>query len=163
MTGPFPNNVTLQLQTSLGAIDTLSEFDKGGVVTKACFTRPLRPTDPKQSIGIFPLESSTDESEIGTAIPTLMTYSWAIQTLTKHTDEQLGLVTASLVSKAVRSMLDRDPVLRVALGSLSDSSLGITERAQRWGVRQQRYANNEIDGQFVFLTTTDFWLQTETV
>lgn len=160
----FPNSITSTLMNNLARIENLTMLDNGTPTgVPAIFARPLRHTDPYVCIGVVATEWVPDELEIGGTEPTLSTYTIHIQAFAKHTDEQVGSLTHSLLTKSVRAMLYRDPALRVALGSLNESSLGITERAQRWGVRQQRYASNEIDGQFVFLSTTDFWLQTESV
>lgn len=166
MATPFPNNVTEVLQTRLGFIDILTKInatDDNPDGVPAVFTRPLRPSDPAVCVGVFSLDWAPDELEIGASEPSLSTYIYAIQSFVKHTDEQEGNLLHGLLAKTVRAMLYRDADTRVALGSLSETSLGITERAQRWGVRQQRFANNEVDGQFLFLSTTDFWLQTESV
>jgi hypothetical protein len=166
MTTPFPNNVVETLQQRLGTIDILTRInadDLNPTGIPACFTRPLRPSDPAVCVGVFPLDWAADEQEIGGTEPTLSTYVYAVQSFVKHTDEQEGNLLHGLLSKTVRAMLYRDQPTRVALGTLSETSLGITERAQRWGVRQQRFANNEVDGQFLYLSTTDFWLQTESL
>lgn len=165
MPTPFPNNVVETLKTRLGLIDIITKINDGvtpgGV--PAVFTRPLRPSDPNVCVGVFTLDWAPDENEIGGTEPTLATYIYAIQTFVRHGDEQEGNNLHGLLTKAVRAMLYRDADTRVALASLSETSLGITERAQRWGVRQQRFANNEVDGQFLYLGTTDFWFQTESI
>lgn len=171
MTGiPFPNNVTLVLVEHLGTIDTLSKMHNpadpdDAVGIPAIYARPLRPSDPAVSIGVMPVDfaSNLDSIEFSSNEPTLNTYVWAVQNLVKDSNEETGMLMHGLVSKAIRAMLYRDTALRVALSELSENSLGITERTQRWGVRQQRYANNEIDGVFTFLSTTDFWVETESV
>lgn len=159
----FPQNAILALADRLKVgIPDISDLDPTG---KAVFTRPLRPSDPAVSAGVFALDWRPDEYEImgrPNGDPTVSTYQIAIQILVKHTDEQEGLSLHSETAKAVRSMLYRDAVLRVALTSLTESSLGATERALKWGVGQQRFANNEMNGTFLFLTTTELSLQTET-
>jgi hypothetical protein len=60
-------------------------------------------------------------------------------------------------------MLYGDQPLRVGLAALSVASGSSIERAQRWGIRQQRFSSNEIQGAFLYLSTLEFWLETETI
>jgi len=159
----FPANAVQTIADRIKSTVAVSDLDPTG---KAVFVRPLRPTDPAVSVGVFALDWRPDQYEImgkPNGDPTLATYLLAIQCLVKHTDEQEGLTLHTETAKAVRSMLYRDATLRVALTSLTESSLGATERALKWGVGQQRYANNELNGTFLFLTTTELSLQTETI
>lgn len=153
----FPNNVVDLVATFLGTIDT--DF----MILK----RPLRPTDPNQSIGLFgtlwmPDESSYEMGGVAPAEPTLSTYQLGVQCLVKDGDEERGLIVHSIMSKRVRSVLYRDQALRVSLGSLYVTDGLSTERTTRWGIRTQRYMNNDIEGKFVYLSTLDYWLETET-
>lgn len=161
----FPGLGTELLFQRFSTLETLTMIDDGTVDGRpAVFSRPLRPSDPAASLGIFEVDWQPDDSEFGAVFPTLSTYVWGLQVLVRHGDEQEGRALHSAITKSVRTMLDRDPDTRVALGQLNESPVGGgVERAQRWGVRTQRFANNEIDGQFVFLSTTDFWLQTESL
>lgn len=154
----FPNNVVELVAAKMQLID--SDF----VVLK----RPLRPSDPNQSIGIFgtlwmPDESSLEIGGIAPAEPTLSSYQLGVQCLVKDGDEERGLTIHSIMSKRVRSVLYRDEALRVSLGMLYVTDGLSTERAKRWGIRTQRYMNNDIEGKFVYLSTLDYWLETETV
>lgn len=153
---PFPENVVAEI-TNTFRNQGLIDFD-------AVVARPLRTTDPNVTLGVFAVDwmPDNDSAEIGKKHgPTLTTYVFAIQGLVKHGDEQSGMRLHSILAKNIRSMLDRDPGLRVRLGQLSEASLGVAERAQRWGVRGQRFANNEVGGGFIYLSTTEFYLQTE--
>lgn len=125
--------------------------------------RPLRPTDPDQSIGVTASDWVPNEQVIGQHDPAVGTYLFAIQAFVKHADEEEGRDDHTDLAQAIRAMLYRDLGLRVRLASLSHSADGLIERVQRWGVRQQRYASNEVDGQFLYLSTTEFWVETETV
>ena len=95
--------------------------------------------------------------------PTLQQYLITVQAFVKDMDEERGLATHSVLSKMIRSMLYRDDPLRVALGSLSVTTDNSIERTQRWGIRQQRYFSNELSGSWLYLSTLEFWLETETV
>lgn len=93
--------------------------------------------------------------------PTLQRYDFVIQALVKHTDQVEGTAIISALSSMIRRMLYRDAALTVALTSLSSSALGSIERTQRWGVGSQRYLTNEISGNWVFVSTSEFWVETE--
>jgi hypothetical protein len=153
---PFPENVVAELQMTF-IEQNLFPFD-------TVLARPLRPTDPAVSLGMFAVDWVPDDRshEVGrTHGPTLSTYVFAVQGLIRHGDEQSGLRLHSILAKNIRSMLDRNQGLHVRLAGLSEASLGVAERAQRWGVRGQRFANNEVGGSFIYLSTTEFWLETE--
>lgn len=155
----FPNNVVAILKTRTQLLDS----------DLFLCSRPLRSSDPVQSVGIFPAFWNPDEQSyetIGASAPgepTLQTYQISIQALVKDMDEERGLAVHSVLSAMIRSMLYRDALLRVGLGALSVTMDGNTERAQRWGIRTQRFLSNELEGSWIYLSTLDFWLETETV
>jgi len=149
----FPNNVVEVLSDEFGSIENLQYVLK----------RPLNSTDPDMSIGIYALDWVPQSFEIGQYEPVLATYHYALQAFVKHANEEEGILKHTLLSKLVRSMLYRETSIRVRLGALSETSLGIKERTQRWGVRQQRFISNELEGQFLFLSTMELWLETEAV
>lgn len=132
-------------------------------------SRPLRNSDPVQSVGVFGVQWMPDEDSyemrggsLGRSEPTLQTYLMTVQTFIKDMDEEKGLAVHSVLSKMVRSMLYRNDPLRVALLALSVTMNSSTERAKRFGVRTQRYVSNEIQGSWLYLSTTEVWLETET-
>ena len=100
--------------------------------------------------GLFPRE------------PTLSQYLIGVQAFVKDGDEERGLAAHSVLSMRVRSVLYRDEPLRVALSSLSVTYQGVTERLKRWGVRTQRYFANDLEGQWLYLSTLEFFIETET-
>jgi hypothetical protein len=128
--------------------------------------RPLRYTDPSRSVGLFavdwvPVEGSY---EIGKGFePTLARYNYRIQALVKHTDEEEGRALYASDSKIIKAILYRDAQLVQRLTELQETNFGSIERAKRWGVRAQRFLNNELQGQFIYLATTELWLEAETV
>lgn len=133
--------------------------------------RPLRPTDPNQSIGVFgqvwsPQEDSYElggNSYPGSGQPTVETYSIGIQAFIKDMDEERGLAVSSVLAETTRTMLYHDEPLRVGLGSLETTVLGVTKRTASWKVGSQRYLSNEVDGNHIYLSTLELWLATETV
>lgn len=132
--------------------------------------RPLRETDPVQSVGIYasswlPQEDSFEMRGLpeGPRIPTLSTYTIGIQALIRDMDDQRGLVVHATLSKMVRRLLYRDNNLRVGLRSLQVTSVdGSIERTQRFGIRGVRYASNELQGSWLYLSTIETFLETET-
>src|SRR5687768_5685858 len=110
------------------------------------FARPLRPEDPHASVGMTAGLWTPGEELIGQHDPNTSQYNFAIQALSKHTDEQEGIAHHTVHGKQIRHMLYRDSAFRVALSSLTETVLGTTERVQRWGVRTQRFRSNEIAG-----------------
>jgi hypothetical protein len=60
-------------------------------------------------------------------------------------------------------MLYRDEDLRLDFAPLSVSMGSSTERIQRWGIKTQRFMSNEIAGAYLYLSTIEFFFDTETV
>lgn len=152
----FPNNIVDELVTRTTAVLT----DLTGPVLR----RPLRPTDPERSVGIFPVDWNAVEGQMqmGNVGPSLQTYSFRIHLLVKNSNEEEGRALYANDSKKLRTMLYHDQTLKVALGSLTEVVINDhTERLQRWGIRSQRFLNNELSGQFLFLSSTDFWAETQ--
>lgn len=153
----FPNNIVDLVATRCALIDTDLFVIK----------RPLRNTDPNQSIGVVaalwaPDQESLEMRGFYPAPPTLQRYSITVQAFVKHMDEVEGLNTHSVLSMLLRSMLYNDGPLRVGLSSLQSTLNGTTEQSQRWGIAQQRFFSNEISGDWLYLSTLEFWLETET-
>lgn len=125
--------------------------------------RPLRYMDPERSVGLHVVDWTPDPNSVqmGQAELALNTYLVRIQNLVKHSDEEEGRNLYVLDAKMVRVILYRDTALRVRLGSLNETIMGTQERFKRMGIRNQRFLNNELSGQFVFLATTDVWIETE--
>jgi hypothetical protein len=155
----FPNNIVEMVHTRCELIDP------DLFVTK----RPLRNTDPNQSIGVFAsnwLPNDESKEFLGQLAfagqPTLSTYRVVVQAFVKDMDEINGLNTHAALSRIIRSMLYTDQPLRVALSSLSSTLNGVTESSQRWGISQQRFFANELGGEWLYLSILEFWLETET-
>ena len=159
-TSVFPSNVVQLIKTRAQLID--SDLYVTG--------RPLRESDPVQSVGVFGMQWVPDENSyemgatpLGRSEPSLQTYLITIQGFVKDADEERGLDVHAILSKKLRSMLYRDDPLRVGLLALSVVMNGSTERAKRYGVRSQRYVSNELSGTWLYLSTLEFWLETETI
>lgn len=125
--------------------------------------RPLRSNDPFRCVGIFPLLNDViaGSQEIGQREPTVERYSYRLQYLCKHVSEEEGRALYAVDTKIIKTILYRDPALWEALTQLSDEMLGYRERFQKFVVGSQRYLNNELNSQFMFLSVTEFYVETE--
>lgn len=136
--------------------------------------RPLATSDPTQCIGVFgamwtpdneslEMRGSMGSPDPGPQEPTIGRYSIAIQAFIKDMDEVRGAAVHSVLSKMVLAMLYRDQPLRLALAGLNATLFGSTERLKRWGITTQRFLNNELDSEWLYLSTVECWLETETI
>lgn len=132
-------------------------------------TRTLRPTDPNQAIGIFasdwaPFEDSMEMGGPGVpAEPTISRYNFRIQNMVKAANEVEGRQMFARDAKIIRAILYRDQALAVRLRDINEVTLDSSERVMRYGVQRQRFLNNEIRGSFLYLATTELWVDTATV
>lgn len=155
----FPYNAVNEIKASMAALDPHLYVCR----------RPLRSSDPLQSIGIFGQQWTPDDDSYemrgmlgGQHVPTLSSYLIGVHGFIKDTDEERGAATHATLSKLIRTTLATDDGLRVRLRQLSVTLNGSTERTQRFGVRTQRFLSNELQGSWLYLSTTEFWLETET-
>lgn len=160
----FPNNVILLVADRIKLLDES--------LSGSTYRRPLRESDPNTAAGVFAATWEPDQESLemrglgqnpAPSEPTISTYVIGVQAFVKDFSEERGLARHSVLSKMIRSMLYRDAPLRVGLSALSVTMNDSVERSQRWGIRAQRYLSNEIDGNFLYLSTLEFWLDTETV
>lgn len=157
----FPNNVVKWTSLAMGKIDPDIQI----------FRRALRNTDPQQSIGVFAQAWGPDPQSIemqamgfpAPQIPTIQEYTLGVQAFVKDAEEERGLSTHAALSQRVRSVLYTDPALQVVLGQLSvNLDGGWTESMRRWGIRTARYFSGEVKAQMLYLSTLEFWIETET-
>lgn len=166
----FPNNVVEVLAEALKVIDPVPDPPDGEPHVEI-IKRPLRNTDPQQSIGIFAQAWSPDMESLefmggGNAHPqqpTLQTYTYGIQAFVKDYEEERGLVVHAYLAGMIRRVLYTFGPLRVALAALrvefQDDSV---EQLKRWGVNTARYFAGEVEGENLYLATIEFWVETET-
>lgn len=150
----FPGNVLGEIELSLQ--DYMPMFQ--------VIRRPVRQTDPERTIGLFLVDWTPrmDSVLIGPQWePELATYEYRLQLLIKHTDEIEGRRMFGAASKSLKAILYRDPDLVVRLTTLNETVLDVRETVKRFGVRRQRFLNNEIRGSFLYLAATDLWVETE--
>lgn len=159
----FPDNVVEILAENLKAIDPESSpgEDDGVRIVR----RPVRNTDLTETISVIPgtWEAQQETLEIlgGRSEPTVQRYTVVVESLIVDMDEERGIRTNSLFSAMVRHMLYRDPAIRIALPLLSVSLNGYTESLKRWGLSQQRFMNNEVGSNFIFLSAVELWFETD--
>lgn len=125
--------------------------------------RPLRTMDPNHAVGIFPVIQTPVEGseEFGASEPTLNDYNLRIQLMVKHVDEEMGRRMYAVDTTAIKGILHRDAALRGRLGALEHTFMGVRERFQKFKVGSQRFLNNDLGTQHVFLSVTDVNVQTE--
>lgn len=158
----FPNNIVDLVHTRSVLIDSDLYVCK----------RPLRESDPVQSVGTFATQwlPDDDSHEMKGGIlgggfghdPSIERYLVAVQAFVKDMDEERGLAVHSVLSEKLRTMLYRDEALRVGLSTLNTNLNGVQKRTTRWGISTQRYFSNELQGSWLYLSTLEFWLETET-
>ncbi len=158
----FPNNAASLIVERMATIDSEIKIVQ----------RALRDSDGQQAIGVFPMTWTPDEnsfempampSQFAAGEPTLQRYIIGIQGMVLDSDEQRGIAIHSVLAKRIRALLYRDNPLAVGLSTLSVQMYGSTERIQRRGILTQRFLNNEVGNVFMFLSSCEYYLETETV
>lgn len=126
--------------------------------------RQPRITDSAFVIGVYPATwvEKPDAKEIGRPEGVINTYTIKIRVMRKSMDEAMGRALFSNDSKLVRVILYRDPSLEVRLGGLQEVLLGSTETVQKFGVVRQEFESADMTGSFIFLATTDYFVETTT-
>ena len=150
---PFPECILDVLVTRFKTIDGVSEV----------FKRDLAPTDPNGSIGAcFEMWSPVATEMSGGYGPTISAYAIQITHLVKHSEREPGAKQHRSVARAIRSMLYQDPTTTLSLRQLTHTDPAYTERMMKWEL-EQRFASNQIERAFYFVSETTATFQTETV
>lgn len=142
-------------------IDALKRGIKGHDVV----ARNLGSSEGEDVIGVFPANWSPDlgSKEIGNIEPTEARYVIRIQNMRIDADEIIGRAKFNNTCRAIRAILYRDPVLRLALGGLSETIAGSTERVKKYDVTKQDYLSGRLgDGNMTYFCTTEMVVTTET-
>lgn len=156
----FPNNVVSSVALAMQGIDPDVRI----------FKRALRNTDPIQSIGVFaqswaPDNESLEMQSMGfpaPQLPTVQEYVLGVQAFVKDSQEERGLAAHAALSQHVRRVLYTNANLQLVLSQLSSQGNGWTESLRRWGIRTSRFFSGEIESQLLYLSTLEFWIETET-
>lgn len=159
----FPNNVLALLELR---IPTFCDPDSDPDDRIKVFQRQLRPSDPRQCVGIFPLTKRADTSSYEQRTsqePTIKRYNLVLQTFVQDTDQEACISVHSILSNRLWRMWFHDLPLDTGLKMLSVTADNVTERFQQRGVEHQRYLSNEIQGTFSTTSWIECWVETETV
>lgn len=155
----FPNNIVQKIISRVPSIDS----------DLFVIARPLRNSDPPQSVGVVSSLWTPDTQSLemkgaplGQQQPTISRYITVVQAFVKNMNQEAGISEHATLSNMLRRMLYSDSTLRVQLGSLVWTDGVKSERAQRWGILNQRFVSNEISGEWLYLSNLEFWLETET-
>jgi hypothetical protein len=129
--------------------------------------RPLKREDTTLAFGVYPAlwtpdQESNEMRGVSASQPTVSRYTLGIQGFIKDMDAERGLNAHSVLSSRIRAMLYGNNALRVGLRTLVVELDGSTERTLRFGISTQRYLSNELGGSYLYLSTLEFWLETET-
>lgn len=161
----FPNNVINALETRFQQlwVDPAPDPSQATDIK----LRPLTREDRSETIGIYPALWTPDEDSMEMrgrtpGEPTIGRYTIMIQLYIKDGDRGRGAAKHSVFAMRTRNVLYRDAVLRGSLPGLSVTDLSVTETLKRWGVRNQRYFSNDLDGTWVYLSSLEFFIETET-
>lgn len=151
----FPYNVVAMIELfARETIDSDLNFMRRRLVT----------TDLDQSFATVPARWTYNKGSVqigGRSEPVLQSYSIMVQTLIVDADEVRGLRTHSYLAKLVREMLARNGPLQVGLRGLTTTDpRGVTEQASSWRVEDQVFHNNVLDGQWRYLSTIEFIMET---
>jgi hypothetical protein len=155
-TAVFPNNVAELIAQRIGDL-----YAPDILIVK----RPLKIIDKTQSVGVFPSDWFPDETswEFPAKQPTIQRYIIKVQSFCKDMSEERGIAVHSVMSKVMRSLLYGDQPLAIGLNTLSVAMDGTTERIQRRGINRQSFLSNEIpQGEFLYLSTIEYYIETET-
>lgn len=153
----FPVIVTSVLQTFIELLDD----------TFTVLLRPLRTTDPNLSVGIYstiwsPTPGSAEFTGLSGLSPAaLERYVIIIQAMVKDADAERGAISHSVLSEAIRTMLDSDPSLRIELGGLSATVGGRTKSLKRWWPVNTRFFSSELDGNQLYLSVNEMMIEVE--
>ena len=153
----FPNNIVTVLKEHFEAIDP----------DVPVLTRPIQKGDPIQCWGIVAALWTPDEESWefrgGPVLsgPTINRYLIGVQCFNQDMDQERGLSVSARMAGIARNTLSRSTDVHVALGALTSTEQGFTERFRRSSVQGQRFLSNEIDGYFYHLSNLEFLVETE--
>lgn len=163
----FPGNVIEVIQVGLPMIYS-------GMIV---LPRRLRVAETAgQLVGIYPMTQVADDTStemnnkrlIGgdpnskSSQPTLRTYVIGVQCMVKDSDETSGAFTLMALTNAVIGSLYNNALISVGLNTLSISDGTRIETIQKRGINRVRYLDGTIGQSFVYLSTIEYYVQTET-
>ena len=132
--------------------------------------RSLGLSEGTDTIGVFPsawrpIENSTlmgmTLGNMASTEPSLGSYAIRIQNLRIDADEIIGREAFNNTCKKIKAILYRDPVLQLALRSLTEELLGTVERMKKFDIVKQDYLSSMTNMGMFYLGTTEVIFQTE--
>lgn len=151
----FPESIVDALKAHLGPDDDGVPQVEG---ITAAFARQLRRSDVNGGLGIHVDDWVAIDYEMGgTGLlrPTVKEYNLTLAHMVKNLAEEPGAKTHREVAKSLLAMLVEQSPLTVALRQLVGIGDTYTERIDKWQVPGQKFADNEIEGSFVYLSATE--------
>jgi len=146
-------------------IPPIIEALQAGIPSHQVVARSLGTSEGNDIIGVFPVQWAPEltSKEIGSREPTLSHYTIRIQNLRIDADELVGRRLFNNTSRSIRAILYRDVALRLALGGLTETIAGSTERVKIFDVTKQDYLSaRRGDFEMMYLCTTEMVFVTET-
>lgn len=129
------------------------------------YRRPLRTTDEAQCISVVPVDWNPDQGSIEfgrPGEPTIQRYTVAVQAMIKDMEEMRGIRKHSELSARVRHMLYRDLDLELALPTVSVKVGSTTETLRKHSTEGQQFMSNQNPkGGFIYLSTVEYWFETQ--
>lgn len=157
----FPANVVEVMRTYL---PNLLDTSVGDVIDGVTFVgRPIQPLDPNPTVSCYAADWNPQGYEIGQFGPALTQYTFIIQMMNKHMEEEEARELHGVLATALRLNIFQNENLKDALLTLSHTALGHIERVKHYGVTRQRFFNNDVGGEMLFLTNIEFWVNIEQV
>ena len=154
-TTAFPHNVLHSMSASLTGLTNVSG-------TKL---RRLEMADANNLAGIYATRWEPGKFHIrsGQRAPMTAKYHYEIQHVHRSADSATGHEFSVDVAREIRQLLYRDAALDTAIQALSETASGLTESTLRWGTSGQTLWSKEGGkGQFLHVSVTSFWVETQT-
>lgn len=153
----FPDCVTATIAQTLIDLDYVTNIEYRGISVD----------DPNGTVGFDVIDWQAGEEEMigqqGVTMPSEAVHLVSIEFILKHSNEAEGVEQHRRALREIRSKLYGDATLGVALGQLSRTADGITERMLRWKVMRQQSGSNRIESAFVAMSALEFMFTTEMV
>jgi hypothetical protein len=134
----------------------------------AVVERMLVRNDPSQSVGIYPVTRGEDQNSyelkgnvLGGNKASLSRYKLGIQAFIRADTPEGGSQQHAVLAKAIENVLYNDAPLNVGLESLAVTENNKVERILRHGVGATRYLSGELQAKLVYLSNTEYWLDTQ--
>lgn len=142
--------------------DALFEAFDARLKDTPTYRRRLRPTDPATCIGVSlsNFVHTPSSAQIGQREPAFGVYTFTVQNMVKHSDEEQGRMIYDVQCALVRAVLYRNTQLGVRLLGAEEVIEGSFERVKRFGIRRQDFLASKMQA-FTYLCTTEVYVEVE--